>query len=449
MEDLLVGRSTNGCVCVSRVYTILCNYEVFAWMQLGFDFSCHAAANGKLRGGTAQVWLLASDTEDRTPRSRRAFVRPSDGSSAFSSNDLVLLKGHGDTFHLYQSEQLAGRVNAEAVLDSLCKPANVSNELVKTRSTSQTALMLSFAPGRRRAPGVFGYDRDYECRTRFERLLHRLIDDEQVPQSEFAFLLEQALPYLFDHSHGSATALFLECYSNFLARSSAANADRELLGKAAIARHFAERCYAKSSLMKQAKKNRILASRYELGSKQFQLPGFEKVEPPYCNSGLIINRVAGFSFTAPSYNAPMTSSQSTVEAVFSYVGSAIIDLRNLLRSLTNDEQASQRIKLTVDRTFDKLTIAVGVQDEFSIFANVPGRKVEDPRTFMTDVWSSDLVVEPIETTRISRMAHIYEAPLPSRVRRISLNVSAALDRGEKRIARYDVSTAVGSSEVFY
>ncbi|WP_170347654.1 hypothetical protein [Ruegeria atlantica] len=418
-------------------------------MQLEFDFALTPSDLKKSTKRRVRVWLLASDASDGNPLARRTFIRSTNGASALTMHDLVLVKGKGDLFHLYQNEQSEDRSSAATVLNYLSDNSDVGDLILERDPAYKDMLMLSFAAGKRRATGVFGHAREFECRTRFERLLHRLLDDKQVPDAEFAFLIEQSMPYLAHHSHSSTLALFLECYGNFQANASFESRDRDLLEEAAKTRHFTEHCFVASALRVQAHQNRILADSYRAGSAQLHFPEFFPEPPRFRNSGLIVNRVAGFSFSVMAPSGAVERATSEGNGVFSHIGSAVLRWQKLLKFANLNQKASRRIVTRVKRSAHNLSIEVGIQNEFSVFAEAAWQNQEHPASFFTDIWSDDISLEPVETTRDSCGAHIYQGSLSPEVREVKLCVSALLDRDEKRVARYQVRTAVGSSDLFY
>lgn len=418
-------------------------------MQLQFNFAPDALNVRRKNQTRMRVWLLASDCHESPPKARRIFVDPMNGASAINTSDLVMLKGRGDIFHFYESQSHIDSQRSKSVIDALTGANQVDPPILHKASESRDSLMLSFAPGKRRASGVFKYERDFECRTRFERLLHRLVADGRVPHDEFAFLIEQALPYLSEHSHRCTVALFLECFGNYQARSAFEQNDCDLLKKASLTRNSAEQFFTTTTLLDQARRNRLLAGSYHSESAQLKFAGFLPLEPKYCSSGLMISRVSGFSFeVAPHYDEGL-GIYPDKQSVFCHVGSALLPWRNLLRFFEPSDQVSQRIVAKVTRGERSLSVALSLRDEFSVFAGVHERGDGNRRSFLTDVWSEGLVFQPLQTTTDGYQEHMYEAPLAPEIRQVNVCVSASLDSGAKRVARYNIGTSVGSTDVLF
>jgi len=416
-------------------------------MQQSFDFGLDPRwlCNQENR----RVWLLASDVAEETLRARRAFISSANGAAAVHPTDLVLLKGKGDVFHLYQSEGSEQDGVRENLFNELSGAISHCRCISEKERNTQDILMLSFAPGRSHASGVFGNDRRFECRTSFERLLHRLITSGPIPHSELAFLIEQALPSLEENSHESAVALFLERYGNHLANAYSMNNDTALLKRAAQARRFVKELFLDCNLSEQARQNSWLAEEYQEISAQLCLPGFNSILPTYRTSGFRVSRIAGFAFRTRLAKAQGKSSKGAGSSIFGYSGSIVLPWKSLLVLAAQRETMGRRIVTHVSRDERTVQISLDVRDEFSLFSGVRADEAPDPSSYFTSVWSDDVSFERIGQKGSNGVTHVFVAELPPSIRKFSFHVSASLDKGEGHVARFDAGTPVGGHDVLF
>jgi hypothetical protein len=400
----------------------------------------------------SQVWLFAADAESQAPRKPKCiFLDPVSGASAIKSSDLVLVRAYRSFYDLYTSADANSRAATASYVDGLLTRLQSKSEKTANKSKASNAIMVGFVPGAPRAPGVLQRDRMVECRTEFERLLHRLLDAPGPSSLEFAKLINRATRHLEQHSHPSAYALFLERYADLVFHRWLCSNDARYLEDANKIRQIASGFFRSTGLICQAERNTKLVDAYSTLSKQLTLPGLPSPTTRSSSvSGVSLQRVAGFHLDFP---CPKADIKRTREAagpqVFRFAARIEIASHLLLSLLGEIAPGQKRIVARTFRTERQLEVIVEMVDDFEVFSGLEGVVQSREYSCLSSLRSSEVEFTRDETLDPVGRQQKFTANIPPGTKRILVHAQAQLDSNPVCTAIFEFNTPVGGQETYF